>query len=118
MHLFREIPGRALEPQIASSADAPGYQASQEHWMCTFEARAGGLAHAGFSSAEDAQAFAERHAEACGLAGKWTHADGLWALTTPVGDYLVRRTTQPAESPRGNRSKRLVRRFSPRRHRA
>jgi len=61
----------------------------RQRWSCTFESRTGARAQATFASVEEAQQFAERHAQASGSVGKWRKAGDTWVLITPTGKYVV-----------------------------
>ena len=60
-------------------------------WICSFEGRAGGKAHAVFATEDEAQQFAARHAQltATGMPLKWHDTNDPIALSTPLGVYRI-----------------------------
>jgi hypothetical protein len=86
--------GHLIAEALRSSVEIArrgGLECKHREWRCTFVARTGGQAGAGFSSAEEARQFAQRHAEAIGVDGDWVEDDGYWLLSTIVGNYFVTR---------------------------
>jgi len=63
-----------------------------EQWVCVFEGRAGARAQAVFPSRDQAQQFAERHAQALTATGmplKWDDTNDPTVLVIPIGQYRL-----------------------------
>ena len=87
--------GHLIAEALRSSVDIArngGVDCKHRKWRCTFVARTGGQAGAGFTSLEEARRFAQRHAEAIGVDGEWVEERGNWMLSTIAGNYFVTRT--------------------------